>query len=99
MSDLVDLIVEVDGTDIVVKMPGTTNLAIYHKPNGSPQLGSKVQVGPVEHTWTLNVLFRKLSQLPRRLEGLFSHRSSPVTGRVSALFHCGHSFSSFVAAP
>ncbi len=38
MSDLVDLIVEVDGTDIVVKMPGTTNLAIYHKPNGSPQL-------------------------------------------------------------
>jgi hypothetical protein len=56
MSDTTDLIVEVDGTDIVVKMPGTTNVAIYHKPNGSPQLRSKVQVGPVDfrvHAWTL----------------------------------------------
>jgi hypothetical protein len=56
MSDTVDLTVEVDGTDVVVRMPGTTNVAIYHKPKGSSQLRSKVQVGPVDfrvHAWTL----------------------------------------------
>jgi hypothetical protein len=32
------------------------DIAIYHKPNGSLQLRSKVQVGPVDfrvHAWTL----------------------------------------------
>jgi hypothetical protein len=51
-----NLTVEVDGTDIVVRMPGTTNVAIYHKPNGIPKLRPKVQVGPVDfrvHAWTL----------------------------------------------
>ena len=56
MSDTGGLTVEVNGTDIIVRMTGTTNIAIYHKPNGSPRLRSKVQVGPVDfrlHAWTL----------------------------------------------
>jgi hypothetical protein len=56
MPEAYDLTVEVEGTDIIVRMPGTTNVAIYHKPNGFPQLRSKVQVGPVDfrvHAWTL----------------------------------------------
>jgi hypothetical protein len=56
MSDAGDLTVEVNGTDIIVRMPGTPNTAIYHKPNGSPQLRSKLQVGPADFradAWTL----------------------------------------------
>jgi hypothetical protein len=33
-----DFIVEVQGPDIFVRMRGTSNLAIYHKPNGAPEL-------------------------------------------------------------
>jgi hypothetical protein len=56
MSDTGGLTVKVNGTDIIVRMQGTTHIAIYHKPHGSPQLRSKLQVGPVDfrvHAWTL----------------------------------------------
>jgi hypothetical protein len=56
MSDTDDLTVEVEGPNIIVRMPGTDHLAIYHKPNGAPQLRSKDQFGPIDfrvHAWTL----------------------------------------------
>jgi hypothetical protein len=52
-----DFIVEVQGPDIFVRMRGTSNLAIYHKPNGAPELmarGSPVE--PIDfrvQAWTL----------------------------------------------
>jgi hypothetical protein len=56
MSDVRDLTVEVEGPDIIVRMPGTDNLAIYHKPDGAPRLRSKDQFGPIDfrvHAWRL----------------------------------------------
>jgi hypothetical protein len=56
MSDVYGLTVDVEGHDIVIRMPGTDNLAIYHKPNGIPHLRSKDQVGPIDfrvQAWTL----------------------------------------------
>ena len=56
MSDVHGLTVEVVGADIIVRMPGTDNQAIYHKSNGAPQLSSKDQFGPIDfrvHAWTL----------------------------------------------
>jgi hypothetical protein len=51
-----ELTVEVEGPEIIVRLPGTDNIAIYHKPNGSPQLRSKDQVGPADfrvRAWAL----------------------------------------------
>jgi hypothetical protein len=56
MSETNGLTVEVEGPNIIVRMPGTYNLAIYHKSNGGPQLMSKDQFGPIDfrvHEWTL----------------------------------------------
>jgi hypothetical protein len=55
MFDPHHLTIEVVGSDIVIKMPGTENLAIYHKPNGFPRLRSKDQVGSADFralAWT-----------------------------------------------
>jgi hypothetical protein len=57
MSDVRYLTVEVEGPNIIVRMPGTDNLAIYHKPNGAPQLRSKDQFGPIDfrvHAWSVS---------------------------------------------
>jgi hypothetical protein len=52
-----DLIIEVQGPDIIVRIPGTSNLAIYHKPNGAPELTLRGSpVGPIDfrvRAWTL----------------------------------------------
>jgi hypothetical protein len=56
MSDVHGLTVEVEGPDIIVKMPGTDNVAVYNKSNGAPLLRSKDQFGPIDFrvlAWTL----------------------------------------------
>jgi len=55
MSETNGLTVEVEGPNIIVRMPGTDSIAIYHKPNGA-LLRSKDQFGPIDfrvHAWTL----------------------------------------------
>jgi hypothetical protein len=57
VADADDLTVEVKGSDIIVRMPGTANVATYHKPAGAVHLvvrGSPV--GPINfrvRAWTL----------------------------------------------
>ena len=57
MTTTDDLIVEVNGYDIIVRMPGTTNIAIYHKPNGALHLVARGSpVGPIDfrvRAWTI----------------------------------------------
>jgi hypothetical protein len=56
MSETDGLTVEVEGPNIIVRMPGTDSVAIYYKPNGAAQLRSKDQFWPIDfrvHAWML----------------------------------------------